>query len=141
MADKGVYGFFCPHCNREIAYNMSYYNNKIAELKADISNIDLEFARQKGNEQVDKDWKRRAQSAKSIKIKQLAELKAYRTTANEYLNHNIEHTMCQLVKDKYGEEVYKQLIEEAEKLCEHTTAIAAMKVAYTRADGKKIVKV
>ena len=141
MADKGVFGFYCPHCRKEITYNMTYYNDKISALKADITKIDLELGSAKYNECVEKDWKRRAQAAKLYKIKQLAELKAYRHAANEFLKVNVEHTFCQLIKEKYGLDVYKDLMDEAERLCEKTSATAAMKVDYTRADGKRIVKV
>lgn len=36
MASEGVYGFFCPHCRKEIKYDMGYYNRKIAELKGEL---------------------------------------------------------------------------------------------------------
>lgn len=141
MAEKGVYGFFCPHCNKEIVYNMSYYNDKISELKADIHKIQCELISAKYNSTVDEGWKRRATQALHIKQKQMVELKSYRTAANEYLKGNIEHTFCQLVKEKIGLAEYKALMEKAEEMCKKTNATNAMRREYTRADGKKIVKV
>ena len=141
MAEKGVFGFFCPHCNKEITYNMTYYNDTIAELKADINKIQCELISAKYNSEVEKDWKRRATQALQIKQKQLAELKSYRHAANEYLQWNIERTLCAIVKEKYGLAVYKELIEKAEERCKQTNATKAMRQEYTRADGKKIVKV
>lgn len=141
MADTGVFGFFCPHCRKEIKYDMSYYNRTIAELKSEISKINCELENYKSSGIKDEEWKQRAVRAQSIKIKQLQELKAYRHSANEALKNLEMKIFWRLVKEKIGEDRWEELHKMAEKELEYSSATDSMKKLYTRADGHIISKV
>lgn len=141
MTDKGVYGFFCPHCNKEIIYDMNYYNRKIAELKAELHKINIDFTTYKASGKNDKNWYRRAVIAQHAKCKQLAELKSYRAAANECLKNEELKIFYYLLKEEIGEDKWKELHKKAEDELKAGSAINAMHNNYTQANGKNIVKV
>lgn len=141
MAESGKFGFFCPHCRKEIVYDKSYYNKKIAELGAEVSKIQVELANYKASGIKNEEWRRKAIAAQQIKNAQLTELRAYRAAANTILQDEEMKIFLRILKEEIGETRWIELHKTAEKELEHGSAFDDMKSLYVNAEGKIIRKV
>lgn len=139
------FGFICPHCNKEIVYNDEYYDRKIEELGREITNITAqlsEIKRKPYNER--RAWENaRQQMRKRCEdlCRERRELKAYRKGANKMRDDYVFTAFKEIVKERYGADVYMNIIKEAESDIAAATTEELMTRGYSRKKGKIIRKV
>lgn len=114
----------CPKCHYEFEYNVSYYDRKIADLKAEITDINKQLAAFKSEYRPDfkaNKWRIQATRALAIKQKQLSELRGFRNTANQVANNQEMKIFVRLVKDVLPEKQYLNLWRQAEDTMKYNT--------------------
>lgn len=134
------YQLTCPKCKHEFAYDNGYYDKNITRLGNEIKDITLQLHNYRAlplEERQDKvDWYHRAKVSLGEKQKELAELKAIRKISDQQVNAMFIKIFKGLVKDEFGDEVYKRLISEAESELEAYKISGLMKHEYTRSNSK-----
>lgn len=114
----------CPKCHYEFEYNVSYYDRKIADLKAEITNINKQLAAFKSEYRSDfktNKWRIQAARALAIKQKQISALEGYRKTANQVTSNQEMKIFVRLVKDVLPEKQYLNLWRQAEDTMKYNT--------------------
>lgn len=133
------YRFACPHCKREIDYDRSRLDREIRQLAAEVTAIDARLSELKGTGMENQKKSLIRQLAQRKKC--LGELKAARKSENIFINDLIDRNFRRLVKEKIGEEVYRQLRIEAEEELYPCSTGDLMRITYTHKGGKNVRKV
>lgn len=139
------YGFICPHCNKEIVYDDEYYDKKIAELGREINDIMTQMSEIKrkpyrermawenARQQMHKRWQELCRERK--------ELKAYRKGANKMRDQYVFTAFKEIVKERYGADVYMDILKEAENDIAATSTEELMTRGYSRKHGERVNKI
>lgn len=139
------YQLTCPKCHHEFAYDNGYIDKNITQLGHEIEDIKAQLAKYKllpYSEQLKrKEWRLRAMEAMSIKMRDIKDLKAIRKACDQQVNAYMYQVFKDLVKERFGETVYKELLEAAKKECEAYTASGLMRHEYSRRDGGSITSI
>lgn len=139
------YQMVCPKCRHEFTYDNGYIDKNIVRLGAEIQEIVIWLAKYKllspAEKAKEKAYRDRLVLEKAEKQKDLSDLKAIRKACDQQIKH-FEYTVFkELVKERYGEAVYKELLEKV------TEELAAYKVSglmlheYSRKGGKSVTSV
>lgn len=111
------YQLTCPNCHYEFTYDKGYYDKEIARLGIEIQDIIMQLAQHnmlpKTEQRMRTDWWLRAKKSLSEKQKELAELKAVRKMCDEQLDRHVNWNFKNIVKEKFGLKVYKEILNEA----------------------------
>lgn len=134
------YQLTCPKCHHEWHYDNGYLDDNITRLGIEIRDIILQLQEHKQLPKAEQyartDWWLSAKKALTIKQKQLAELKALRKITDQQIKA-YEHLLWkEIVKEMYGEKVYKEIIEKVKKELEAYTTSGLMRHEYTRSNSK-----
>lgn len=137
------YQLTCPRCKYEFQYDNGYYDKAIAGLQAEISEMSA-YLKEYKTWSVQKkrdysEWRHQIILRQEKKMQELRELRELRKLYDQQLEHQQYKVFKELVKEKYGNDVYHSLLEETMKMLEAYKISDMMKVNYTRADGKKVI--
>lgn len=137
------YQLTCPNCHYEWHYDNGYLDDNIHRLGIEIQDIILQLAEHKQLPKAEQyartEWWLSAKKALTIKQKQLAELKALRKVTDQQIK-SYEHLLWkEIVKEMYGEEVYKKIIAKVEEELKAYTTSGLMRHEYTRSSHKSSV--
>lgn len=139
------YQLTCPKCHHEFAYDNGYIDKNITQLGHEIEDIKAQLAKYKllpYSEQIKrKEWRLRALEAMAIKMRDIKDLKAIRKACDQQVNAYMYQVFKDLVKERFGETVYKELLEAAKKECEAYTTSGLMRHEYSRRDGGSITSI
>lgn len=134
------YQLRCPKCHHEFAYDNGYYDKNIERLGAEINELNRQLAEHRmlpwPEQKRRTDWWLRAKMALAEKQKELGELKSIRKAADQQVNQVLFHMFKALVKEKVGEQVYMELIEQSKKELEAYKVSGLMRHEYTRSNAK-----
>lgn len=114
----------CPKCHYEFEYDVCYYDRKIADLKAEITDIMKQLEIFKSEYRPDfktNKWRIQATQALAIKQKQISELKGFRKTANQIAKNQETEIFVRLVKEAIPEKQYRALWQQAEDEMKYNT--------------------
>lgn len=139
------YQLTCPKCRHEFAYDNGHIDQKIVGLRSELADIGVKLERiKKMNSQIRrKHTKLRdtLQIRKAEIIKELTELKSFRKVADQQVNQYMYLTFKELVKERFGELVYKELLETAKKECESYSLNGVMRHEYSRKGGASVTSI
>lgn len=134
------YQLTCPKCKHEFAYDNGYYDREIARLGSEIHEITSQLAAHKllpwPEQKARTDWFFRAKKALSEKQKDIGDLKAIRKAADQQLKFVERQLLCEAIKEEFGEETYKRLIEKVRKEMEAYQISGLMWHEYSRSNSK-----
>lgn len=139
------YQMVCPKCRHEFTYDNGYIDKNIVRLGAEIQEITIWMARYKLLSPAEKARKKahrdRLALDRAEKQKELSELKAIRKVCDQQIKH-FEYTVFkELVKERYGEAVYKELLERVTAELAAYKASGLMLHEYSRKGGKSVTSV
>lgn len=139
------YQLTCPKCRHEFAYDNGHIDQKIVGLRSELADIGVNLERfKKMNSQIRKkhtELRDTLQIRKAEIIKELTELKAFRKVADQQVNQYMYLTFKELVKERFGETVYKELLETAKKECESYSLNEVMRHEYSRKGGASVTSI
>lgn len=139
------YQMTCPKCGHEFAYDNGYYDRNIERLRNEVHLITVQLAQYKALPLEEKNmkqaWKQRLLLRKAEAEKELSELKAIRKVCDQQIKHYEHLVFKELVKERYGEAVYKELLDEMTKELEAYKASGLMLHEYTRKGGKGVTNI
>jgi len=139
------FGFICPHCKKEIIYDDEYYDRKIAELGKEINEVikQIQMIKEKPLKER-KSWeaaKQQMHKRYENLCKERKELKSYRKGANKMRDNYVFTAFKEIVKERYGANVYMEIIKEAENDIAATSTEELMTRGYSRKHGERVNKV
>lgn len=134
------YQMTCPQCGHEFAYNKEYNDTQISELGVEISKINKWLSEYKTwpyEKQVSRRRERKEKIAKRDKMAaEVAQLKAFRKSADKQLKEYEMIVFKSLVREKYGEAAFMELIEKTKEELKAYEASGLMRHEYTRSNAK-----
>ncbi len=134
------YQMRCPECGHEFTYDNGYYDKNIARLGVEIRDLMLQLAEHKKlpwpEQKRRTDWWLDTKKKLTVRQKELAELKAVRKVCDQQIKAMEHQIFKNLVKEKFGEEVYRKLLEQAESDLEAYKISGLMRHEYTRSGSK-----
>lgn len=137
------YQLTCPNCHYEWHYDNGQLDDNIARLGIEIRDIILQLQEHKQLPKAEQykrtEWWLSAKKALTLKQKQLAELKALRKVTDQQVKAYEYVTFKEIVKEMYGEEVYKQILAKVEEELKAYTISGLMRHKYTRSSHKSSV--
>lgn len=139
------FGFICPHCKKEIIYDDEYYDRKIAELGKELNEImkQIQMIKKKPFKER-KSWeaaKQQMHKRYENLCKERKELKAYRKGANKMRDQYVFTAFKEIVKERYGADVYMDILKEAENDIAATSTEELMTRGYSRKHGERVNKI
>lgn len=139
------YQLVCPKCKHEFAYDNGELDKRITELGLEINSIELQIAQYNalppGEKKKREDWKKRAAISRLQKTQEIKRLKAYRKVADQQRKH-AELTLFQnLIKETYGDEVFREMLEKVQAEMEAYQTSGLMWHEYSRANGQSITSI
>lgn len=139
------YQLTCPKCHHEFPYDNGYFDKNIARLGNEIHDISCQLAAHKllpyDEQRRRTDWWKRAKYTMATKQKELAELKAYRKAADQQIKHAQYTILQELIKERFGEAVFYELLAKADEELEAYRVSGLMRHEYSRAGGKGITSI
>lgn len=134
------YQLTCPNCHHEWHYDNGYLDDNIARLGVEIRDIIAQLAEHnqlpKAEQYARTEWWLSAKKALAVKQKQLAELKALRKVTDQQIKAYEYQMFKEIVKEMYGEEVFKQILAKVEEELKAYTLSGLMRHEYTRSSHK-----
>lgn len=134
------YQLHCPHCNHEFTYDNGYYDKNITRLGMEISSITRQLAEHKTlpwpEQKRRSDWYFRVKKQLAEKQEELAGLKAIRKVSDQQIKFAEYQIFKNLVKEQFGEKVYKELLEKVIKELEAYQISGLMLHEYSRSNAK-----
>lgn len=139
------YQMVCPKCRHEFTYDNGYIDKNIVRLGAEIQEIIIWFAQYKLLSPAEKAKKKAYKDRLSLdmaeKQKELSELKAIRKVCDQQIKHYEYTVFKELVKERYGEAVYKEFLEKVTAELEAYKVSGLMLHEYSRKGGKSVTGV
>ena len=139
------YGFICPHCHQSIEYDEEYYDRKINDIGQRIRNINYElqdYNKMSVVKRKEYDARRKCLIVEQRKLQsQIRELKAYRKSANKLRDQFVFVAFKEIIKEKYGVDVFQKLFKEAEESVAMCSTEELMTRGYSRKKGINIHKI
>ena len=139
------YQLTCPNCHHEFAYDNGYIDKNITQLGHEIETIKLQLTEFKllpyAEQRRRAEWRLRAKQALAIKQRDIKDLRAIRKACDQHVNQYMYQVFKDLVKERFGEIAYKELLEAAKKECEAYTASGLMRHEYSRRDGGSVTSI
>lgn len=130
----------CPRCNHEFAYDNGYYDKNIAILSKEITDIIAQHHEYKSLPTLEqakrRDWYDRSKKSLVFKQKEIKELKEIRKLCDQQVNNQMFTILKVLIKDRFGEEVYQEMLKEAEEELACYQMTGMMRRKYTRSNAK-----
>lgn len=134
------YQLTCPNCHHEWHYDNGYLDDNIARLGVEIRDIIAQLAEHnqlpRAEQYARTEWWLSAKKALAVKQKQLAELKALRKITDQQIKAYEFQMFKEIVKEMYGEEVFKQILAKVEEELKAYTLSGLMRHEYTRSSHK-----
>ena len=133
------YQLVCPKCKHEFMFNGDYYDNAIDKLGSEISEIQhtlskfkaLPYSEQKKRKSTIDGWKIKLHD----KQQQVSELRRIRKIAHDHVNRYTFGEFKRIVRERYGQKVYEEILAEAVEACEAYRVTDTMKHEYTRSNS------
>jgi hypothetical protein len=139
------YQMTCPKCRHEFTYDNGYYDKHIVRLGAEIQEITIWLAQYKllppAEKTKQKAYRDRLLVEKAEKQKDLSELKAIRKVCDQQIKHYEYTVFKELVKERYGEAVYKDLLEKTTAELAAYKASGLMRREYSRRGGGSVTSI
>lgn len=139
------YQLTCPKCRHEFTYDNGYYDKNIEKLGHELHEMSIQLAQYKllppAEKNRKKAWRDRLILEKAVKTKQLAELKAIRKVSDQQIKSYEHLVFKELVKERYGEAVYKDLLEKTDAELAAYRASGLMRHEYSRKGGAIITSI
>lgn len=139
------YQMTCPKCRHEFTYDNGYIDKNIVRLGAEIQEMGIWFARYNMLSPAEKAKKKayrdRLRVEMAEKQKELSELKAIRKVCDQQIKHYEYTVFKELVKERYGEAVYKEFLEKVTEELAAYNASGLMLHEYSRKGGKSVISV
>lgn len=139
------YQLTCPKCRHEFAYDNGHIDQKIVGLRSELADIGVKLERFRKMNSKTRQKHTEVRDALQIRkaeiIKELTELKAFRKVADQQVNQYMYLTFKELVKERFGEPVYKELLETAKKECESYSLNGVMRHEYSRKGGASVTSI
>ena len=139
------YQMTCPKCKYEFTYNNGYIDKNITRLGVEINERNQQFAKCKLlPEKEQRQRKRWAAELKVIlmnKQKEIGELKAIRKVCDQQIRHYEYEVFKELVRERCGESVFRELLDLKDKELEAYKASGLMRHEYSRKGGSSITSI
>ena len=139
------YQLTCPKCRHEFAYDNGYYDKNIEKLGHELHEMSIQLAKYKllprAEKERQKAWRDRLILENAVKTKQLAELKAIRKVSDQQIKSYEYLVFKELVKERYGEAVYKDLLEKTDAELAAYRASGLMRHEYSRRGGAIVTSI
>lgn len=133
----------CPRCNHEFTYDNGYYDKNIANIAKEIHNIMAQHAEYKTLPSLErvkrKEWYERSKRALILKEKEIRQLKELRKICDQQVNSQMFVIWKVLVKDRFGEDIFNEMLREAEEELKCYQVTGMMRRPYTRSNKKSSV--
>ena len=137
------YQLHCPKCHYEFTYDNDYYDKNIARLGAEIKNIMVQMAEYKRLSSSERKkrlaWYNRAKQILIEKQEEIGGLKAIRKVADQQINQAAFQLFKNIIKERFGEAVYKEILDKTKEELEAYKVSGLMWHEYTKASGKSTV--
>ena len=88
-----------------------------------------------------RDWRNRAKYTLACKQQEIQELKAIRKVADQQVNQFECGVFKQLVRERFGDAVYNELISQTEEEVQAYKLSGLMRHEYSRAGGKGVTNI
>lgn len=139
------YQLTCPKCRHEFAYDNGHIDQKIAGLRSELADIGVKLERFKRmNSQIRRkhtELRDALQIRKAEIVKELTELKAFRKVADQQIKSYEYLVFKELVKERYGEAVYKDLLKKTDAELAAYKASGLMRHEYSRKGGATVTSI
>ena len=139
------YQLTCPKCRHEFAYDNGDIDRKITNLRVELADTNAKLERFRKMNSIKKREKIELRDDLQIRkaeiIKELTELKAYRKVADQQINSYSYMVFKELVKEQFGETVYRNLLDKTDAELAAYKASGLMRHEYSRKGGKTITSV
>ena len=139
------YQMTCPKCKYEFTYDNGYIDKNIARLAAGIREIHLQLADfnllTKREKLQRKEWADKLKRTLAIKQKEIGELKAIRKVCDQQIRHYEYEVFKELVREKFGETAFRELLDMKDKELEAYKASGLMRHEYSRSGGGSITSI
>lgn len=130
----------CPFCKKEFPYDNGAIDAKISKLGQEIKEINLELTKFKlkplKERKAQEGWRRIKVVTLAEKQKEIGELKAVRKAADQQLKYAEYSIFRGIIKDKYGEEECKRLLEQVQEEMKAYKISGLMWHEYSRSRSK-----
>lgn len=139
------YQLTCPKCRHEFAYDNGYYDKNIEKLGHELHEMSIQLAQYKllppAEKRRKQAWRDKLILNKAVKTKELSELKAIRKVCDQQIKSYEHLVFKELVKERYGEAVYKDLLEKTDAELAAYKASGLMRHEYSRKGGAGVTSI
>ena len=130
------YQLVCPKCKHEFQFASDYYDDAIDKIGLEINEIhktlsyfkSLPYAEQRRRKSTIDGWKRRLADRQL----EISRLKKIRKVAHDHVNRYMFTEFKRIVKERYGDKAFQEILAEALEACEAYKLTDTMKHEYTR---------
>lgn len=139
------YQMTCPKCKYEFTYDNGYIDKNITRLGIEINEINRQFANFKllpaSEQRKRRDWAAKLKVILVTKQKEISELKAIRKVSDQQIRHYEYEVFKALVRERYGETAFRELLDLKDKELEAYKASNLMRHEYSRSGGCSITSI
>lgn len=139
------YQMTCPKCKYEFTYDNGRIDAQIARLGAEIREINVWLGNYKTLPKEEKyqyaEKAARMKQALVVKQKDIGDLKAIRKVCDQQIKHYELLIWKELVKERFGEAIYKDLLANVIAELQAYQASGLMAHEYSRKGGKSVTSI
>ena len=139
------YQMTCPKCRYEFTYDNGYIDKNIERLGNEIHGMCVQLARYKllppAEKAKKRAWRDKTLLDKAVKAKELSELKAIRKVCDQQIKSYEHLVFKELVKERYGEATYRDLLEKTTAELAAYKASGLMRHEYSRHGGGSVTSI
>lgn len=128
----------CPFCKKEFPYNNGKLDAEISAIGQRIQTVTKKLTDIKYGRHDDESWYEKKRLVKELTRLQerITELKAIRKVADQQIKYHEHQLLKDIVKERYGEEEYRKILEKVDEGMKAYKLSDMMKHEYTRAPSK-----
>ena len=130
----------CPYCKREFPFDNGKLDREISEIGQRICAINRELSEIKAMHPTYRRQREGRRKVLALELNDLtvkiSQLKAVRKATDQQIHHYQFEEWKEIVKDRYGEKAYKEILELVMKRIKAYEASSLMRHEYSRSPHK-----